>query len=287
MNLKSNSILKSRVLDKKGFCQVGPEKVDVSIILPVLNGAHCIKQAVESITNQSYKLWELLIIDDGSTDETPLILEEVKRKDDRIRIITNPGHQGIIYSLNNGWKQSEGDLVARMDADDICDHNRIKEQVEYMNSHPEIAVLGTAASIVYGNNENGGVLMMPETHKQIVSQIYRKNPFIHSSVMMRKDFLRKMGGYVLSTGFKNIEDWDLWVRGHKIFKFHNLQKALIKYHARKTVTMRELYNRILGIMRVLIREKRILKDGWFVVAWMVSALLAKANLYVPRSFNTK
>lgn len=263
------------------------KKVDVSIILPVLNGAHCIKQAVESITNQSYKLWELLIIDDGSTDETPLILEEVKRKDDRIRIITNPGHQGIIYSLNNSWKQSKGELIARMDADDICDHNRIKEQVEYMNSHPEIAVLGTAASIIYRNSENGGVLMMPETHKQIISQIYRKNPFIHSSVMMRKDFLRKMGGYVLSTGFKNIEDWDLWVRGHKIFKFHNLQKALIKYHARKTVTMRELYNRFLGIMRVLIREKRILIDGWFVVAWVVSALLAKANLYVPRSLNTK
>lgn len=272
------------MLHEKDSCKVDPEKVDVSIILPVLNGADCIEQAVESIINQSYKLWELLIIDDGSTDGTPLILEEVKRKDDRIRIITNPGHQGIIYSLNNGWKQSKGDLIARMDADDICDHNRIKEQVEYMNSHPEIAVLGTAASIVYGNNENGRVLMMPETHEQIVSQIYRKSPFIHSSVMMRKDFLRKMGGYVLSTAFKNLEDWDLWIRGHKIFKFHNLQKVLIKYHARKTVTMRELCNRFLGAMRILIREKRILKDGWFIVAWMFSALLAKAKLYVPKSF---
>ena len=275
------------MLHKKGTYQMDPEKVDVSIILPVLNGANYIEGAVESNINQSYKSWELLIIDDGSTDGTPLILEEVDRKEDRIRIITNPGHQGIIYSLNNGWKQSKGNLIARMDADDICDHNRIKEQVEYMNSHPEIAVLGTAASIVYGNNENGGVLMMPETHEQIVSQIYRKSPFIHSSVMMRKEFLEKMGGYGLSTGFKNIEDWDLWIRGHKIFKFHNLQKVLIKYHARKTVTMRELCNRFLGAMRILIREKRILKDGWFIVAWMVSALLGKMKLYVPKTYRTK
>ena len=275
------------MLNQKDSYQMDPEKVDVSIILPVLNGADCIEQAVESIINQNYKLWELLIIDDGSTDGTLLILEKIRRKDARIRIITNPGHKGIIYSLNNGWKQSKGDLIARMDADDICDHSRIKEQVEFMNFHPEIAVLGTAASIFYKNNENGGVVMMPETHEQIVSQIYRKSPFIHSSVMMRKDFLRKMGGYVLSTGFKNLEDWDLWIRGHKIFKFHNLQKVLIKYHARKTVTMRELCNRFLGAMRILIREKRILKDGWFIVANMVSALLGKMKLYVPETYRTK
>ena len=275
------------MLNQKDSCQMNPETVDVSIILPVLNGADCIEKAVKSIINQSCKLWELLIIDDGSTDGTPLILAEVKRKDNRIRIITNPGHQGIIYSLNNGWKQSKGDLIARMDADDVCDHNRIDEQVQYMNCHPEIAVLGTAASIFYGNDENGGVLIMPETHEQIVSQIYRKSPFIHSSVMMRKEFLKKMGGYVLSTGFKNLEDWDLWIRGHKIFKFHNLQKILIKYHARKTVTTQELCNRSLGAIRILIREKRILKDGWFSVAWMISALLSKMKLYVPRTYRKK
>ena len=275
------------MLHKKGTYQMDPEKVDVSIILPVLNGANYIEEAVESIINQSYKSWELLIIDDGSTDGTPLILEEVDRKEDRIRIITNPGHRGITYSLNIGWKQSKGNLIARMDADDICDHNRIKEQVEYMNSHPEIAVLGTAANIVCENNGNGVVVMMPETHEQIVSQIYRKSPFIHSSVMMRKEFLEKMGGYRLSTGFKNIEDWDLWIRGHKIFKFHNLQKVLIEYHGRKTVTIRELCNRFLGAMRILIREKKLLKDGWFIVASMVSALLGKMKLYVPKTYRTK
>ena len=155
-----------------------------------------------------------------------------------------------------------------------------------MNHHLEYYVLGTGAKYLFDNDQQPKVVMMPEKHDDIVKNIFRFNPFIHSTVMMRKEFLQKMDGYVLSTGYKNIEDWDLWIRGHKLFKYYNLQKSLIRYKARYTMTWPELLNRFRGAIKLLINNNRIVRDGWYIIAWFISALLSKTNLYKPKKLRT-
>ena len=172
-----------------------------------------------------------------------------------------------------------------MDADDICEPDRLKEQVQFMNANPDIDVLGTGALYyINGFNNKGIQINMPETHDQIIKTIYKKTPFIHPSVVMRKKFLIEMNGYALSVGYKNIEDWDLWVRGHKIFKYHNLQRQLIKHNARQTMTWTEFNNRFKGAIKVLIRDKKIQSYGLYHLALGFSVLLSKAKLYTPRIY---
>jgi len=194
----------------------------VTVLMPVRNSVGSVDRAMLSIVNQTYEAWELFVIDDASTDGTWEKVQALARRDSRVVPIRNPVRRGLGASLNLGWSRSRYELIARMDGDDESYAVRLARQVGFMIQHPEIAVLGTGAELM---NESGGplgVALPPQCHAELARNMYRRSPFIHPSVMMRRSFLQSLGGYDESLAIWYSTDQDLWLRGYRCFRFHNI-----------------------------------------------------------------
>jgi glycosyltransferase involved in cell wall biosynthesis len=197
----------------------------VSVVLAVYNGAAFVSEAVKSILNQTFSNFELIIINDGSLDNSEKVLDLFN--DSRIIRIKNEKNLGLINSLNAGIKIARGEYIARMDADDISVPNRFEKQVEFLENNKNIGVLGTA---VYCIDKKGLIiskLTQPLLHEAIVWKMCFECALIHPSVMMRKSVLLEDGPYDLE--FKHIEDTELWMRLLERVEFANLPDVLHKY----------------------------------------------------------
>jgi glycosyltransferase involved in cell wall biosynthesis/SAM-dependent methyltransferase len=196
----------------------------ISVIMPVYNGEKYLSQAIESVLSQSYSDFEFIIINDFSTDRSESIIGSYH--DSRIIFLKNEENLGITRSLNLGIKVSRGEYIARMDADDISLPERFKEQVSFLDSHPDIGVLGTAAFLIDGLGNIGQEIRFPQDHILIFWQLcFFTNAIIHPSAMMRKDLLDKVNGY--NVEFKFAQDYNLWCRLSKFTHFANLPHLLL------------------------------------------------------------
>jgi glycosyltransferase involved in cell wall biosynthesis len=181
----------------------------ISVILPVYNGEKTIAPAVESILNQSFRDFELIIINDGSTDGTPQILSGFT--DPRIRTL-HQENQGLVASLNRGILESRGKYIARMDADDISLPDRFRKQWDFMEQHPTVAVVGGSTQVVYRDGKTS-VRRYPKDTAAIKKNIARICPMPHPLVMIRREVFDRVGLYdSTKVGANLLEDHDLWVR---------------------------------------------------------------------------
>jgi glycosyltransferase involved in cell wall biosynthesis len=208
----------------------------ISIILSIFKSDKNIKKNINSILNQSYKKWELIIIDDGSDLETKIVLSKFQKKDKRIKIITNHKNLGLAKSLNKGIQAAKFNYIARIDIDDYCLKKRLEIQIDYLKRNHKIDILGAGA--LYLINKKYKIVYMPELNFQIISMLRKTNPIIHPTVMMKKKVLLKLKGY--DENFKKCQDYDLWIRASKKFKFYNIQKPLIIY-SKKKVDLQTIY----------------------------------------------
>ena len=198
------------------------QKPKITVLMPVYNGEAYLSEAVDSILNQTFTDFEFLIINDGSTDRTKQILESYT--DYRICLV----HQkniGLIKSLNKGILLSKGELIARMDADDISEHNRLQMQFEFMASNPEVAVCGSWAKI-FGEVEN--LWKYPLNHDEICCKQLFSSSIVHPSVIMRRSVLLNSNLFYEENAFW-AEDYDLWVRISKDHKLANIDKVLLHH----------------------------------------------------------
>lgn len=181
---------------KKNICKV-------TIIMPVYNCEKYLHEAIESILNQTFKDFELLIINDGSKDRTNKILQSYQ--DLRIVVINNERNLGIVKSLNKGLKLAKGEYIARQDADDISLPERLLKQVRYLDERINIGLLGCGVIVIdeYGNETKRWEIK--KDNKEIII-----NNIAHGSVMMRADCIKQVGGY--REELKHVEDNDLWYR---------------------------------------------------------------------------
>jgi glycosyltransferase involved in cell wall biosynthesis len=201
----------------------------VSVVMPVFNDSATLPAALDSILHQTFRDLEVVIIDDGSTDDTPELLRRYEEGDDRIRLIRNERNEGIARSLNRGIQEAGGALIARMDADDVSALYRIEKQVAYLREHDEVGVLGTQSRVV---NERGEPLprwtpALPVCHDLVVWQLFETTPIFHPSVVVRTDVVRAAGGY--DDRLTHGEDMDLWTRLAFKTTFANLPEALLDY----------------------------------------------------------
>lgn len=184
----------------------------VSVLMPAYNAQSTVRQAVTSLLRQTFEDFEIVAVDDGSSDRTTSILAETN--DPRLRLIQLP-HAGLIPALNAGLAECRGELIARMDADDYCHPERLRLQVEYMRQHPEVSVCGCLVRSFPRNNVKAGFLKYETwlnslvTHEEIARDMFVESPLAHPSVMMRGGDLRDLGGY-REMGWP--EDYDLWLR---------------------------------------------------------------------------
>ena len=196
----------------------------VTVLMPAYNAGKYIAAAVQSVLDQTFTDFELLIVDDGSSDNTIAVLQVFT--DSRIRLIRQENN-GISAALNAGLRQACGKYICRFDADDICFPQRLSRQLSFLDEHPAYLVVGSDAEYI---SEDGEHLFhfrcAGHTHAEIVNQLYTHCPFIHSAVMYRKAAILQAGGYSLLA--HNFEDYLLWVQLLAAGKCFNLPEALIR-----------------------------------------------------------
>lgn len=186
----------------------------VSVLLPVRNEARHLGAALTSLFRQSLADWELVVVDDGSTDATGEILAQAARRDSRVRVVRRPA-EGIVAALNAGLSLCRAPLVARMDGDDICHPRRLEAQVQWMQAHRSVAVLGCAVRHFPRPGLPGGMQAYERWQNALLSDeeirrdLFVESPFAHPSVVFRKEAVVEAGGY-RDSGWA--EDYDLWLR---------------------------------------------------------------------------
>ena len=200
----------------------------ISILMGIYNCADTLEEAVVCIQEQSIKDWELILCDDGSTDNTYEIAEQLKRKDKRIVLLKNCENLGLNRTLNKCLNKAKGKYIARMDGDDLCDSRRFEKQVEFLDNNKEYAFVSTRMT----RFDEHGTYQVPksmESYSPTIKDFVKGSPFCHAPVMVRKSAYDAVSGYRDIPQTLGVEDYDLWFRLYaKGYKGYILQESL--YH---------------------------------------------------------
>jgi len=200
-----------------------------SVIMSVYNGAKYLSQSIESILNQTFQDFEFIIVNDTSTDKSLEIIENFKNP--KIKIINNPQNIGLTKSLNIALKESKGEYIIRMDADDISLPSRLKEQIDFMDKNPNIALAGSFAEIIDENDQVISIKKKPTDHKLIKFNLLTGNPFIHPSLIIQKNIIQE--NKIYNESFPYTQDYELISRLSQKYQLANIPKVLIKYRINK------------------------------------------------------
>jgi hypothetical protein len=188
----------------------------------VRDGASWLPEAIRSVLGQTLADLELIVVDDGSSDATPALL--ATERDPRL-VVERQAQAGLAVALNRAFGLARAPLVARLDADDVALPVRLERQRAFLQSHPEVGLLGTAARVVDESGRDVGIIRPPEDDRDIRRVLIRRNPFVHSSVMVRRSLLASAGGYDVS--FPVAQDYDLWLRLSALTRMANLAEPLV------------------------------------------------------------
>ena len=196
----------------------------VSVVMAVRNGAAYLQEALDSIAAQSDRDFETIVVDDGSTDATPEILARAARQDARVRVLRQD-HAGLAQSLNRGMAASGGTLIARHDADDRSGPTRFARQVEYLDAHPAVALVGAGATAIDAGGHEVQALSNPTGTAAVRQSLVslRATP-VHGAVMFRRAAVMDIGGY--RSAFLATQDLDLWLRLSETWLLDNLAERL-------------------------------------------------------------
>lgn len=200
----------------------------VSIVMAVHNGERYLSEAVDSIVNQSFRDFEFIIVDDGSSDGSPSLLEAYAKCDNRIRIITQ-ANQGLAVALNNGIRIAQGKLIARMDADDISYPIRLGQQVSFLRRNPEVICCGTQVRLIDHDGDVIGLWSRPFASELIQSRLLAGEGglIVHPTMMIRKESLMRLGLY--DERYTRGQDFDLLLRLSEIGRLANLDQILLDW----------------------------------------------------------
>lgn len=250
----------------------------VTIAIPIYNAEKYVRDAIQSCINQTYQNWELLLMCDGSTDNSTIIAKEIANGDSRIKIIDDGQNRGLIARLNQSVEVCETKYYARMDADDIMCINRIEEQVKFMEEHAEVDVCGSSIMTIDNNNN-------------IIGSGFnegRVNSFIHPTVLGRTKWF-KANPY--ANWALRAEDFELWIRTSSNSNFYAIAKPLLFYREFGVPTFKKYYLTQKTIIKVAGRYKEYGKSFfWFaelatlsyakIIINAIMALIGKMDLLV-------
>ena len=205
------------------------EEPRVSIVMPTYNRQEILERAVKSVLDQTFRQWELIVVNDASTDVTKEFLDGLAHTDARVRPVHHikNNYPDISGTLNEGLKIARGGYIARLDDDDYwCDNDKLKKQVVFLDANQDCVIAGGGVIVVDENDKERFRYLKSETDAEIRPKALRVNPFAHSTVVFRRDAALAVGGY---GGFKNAEDWDLWLRMGLRGTFYNFQEYFVRY----------------------------------------------------------
>jgi hypothetical protein len=239
--------------------------------MSVYNSAAYVAVALDSVLAQTYTSWELVAVDDGSTDDSRAILEAYAAREPRLGVLALPHNQGVAAALNHGLAAARGTYVARLDADDICLPTRLATQVDYLDAHPAVGIVGSAIlRMDDAGNTLEGVVGFPQTPAFVRWVHHFDATFSHPAVMMRRELLARIQGY--RPGFAPAEDYDLWDRLLRLTDGANLPQPLVHY--RTHAGMSSVQKQATQVQQMNVIRQRILhaRLGTDVPSAVVAAL---------------
>jgi hypothetical protein len=229
----------------------------VTVLLPAYNAEAWVGQAVESILRQSFRDFELLVIDDGSTDNTVALLNGYK--DGRIRVVRHEANRGLIACLNEGLGLSRGALIARMDADDFAHERRLELQVAFLNTRPDVGICGTWFHLRQAKRRTR--VRTPVTHAEIAARLFFRSAFGHPTVILRRAFLQQFS-LRYDPQSTHAEDFDLWVRASGHTHLANVPRYLLDYRVHSAqASSQHLQPQSAAASRVRLRQLATLLPG--------------------------
>lgn len=247
----------------------------VTVLASVHNGRATVRSMIDSILAQTFDDFELLVIDDASTDGSVDVLRQRAKGDSRIRVLVNQKNLGLAASLNRGLQAARGPLIARIDADDEAVPHRLERQVAFLRDHPGVDVVGGWINVREGDAITG-VRTVPREHAAIIRLLY-SCPVYHPTVMYRRDRILELGGY--DPRLRRRQDVDLWFRAaHHGLRFANIPEPLTTY-ASRDLFERNTLSGALTHVRVAYRGLRLVGGG---PTTYLAALLPLARFLVPR-----
>jgi glycosyltransferase involved in cell wall biosynthesis len=197
----------------------------VNVLMSVYNGEKYLREAIDSILGQTFKGFEFLIINDGSTDKTGKILESYN--DPRIKIINNEENIGLTKSLNIGLRIAKGEFIARQDADDISMPERLEKEVEFLNQNRSAGLVGTDYFMINEKGEVVHIVKCLNGSRELQAKLLEGNQFGHGSVMLRRECIDKVGTY--REEFKFAQDYDFCLRIAEVYDMANISEPLYKW----------------------------------------------------------
>ena len=243
----------------------------ISAILSVFNGKKHLDRCLNSIMSQSLQQWELIVVDDGSNDGSRDIIERYAFRDERLIILNNDQNVGLARSLNKAIKFAKTEFILRVDVDDINHPTRFETLYKYIIKKPEIDVLGSNANLIDDNGVIIGKSSVDTCSESLKKNIFLRNPFIHSSVIMRKKFLEK--NYFYNDKLIKAQDYDLWIRGAGIKGYCNIPDVLLDYNFRNSKTVKDDYYGFYVIFINCIRQKKFLSIFFYCIRYLLIAIV--------------
>jgi glycosyltransferase involved in cell wall biosynthesis len=216
----------------------------VTVLMPIYNGEKYLRDAIESILSQTFKDFEFLIINDGSTDSSVKIIESYD--DPRIRLVNNESNLKLVLTLNKGLLLSRGEYIARMDCDDISYPKRLELQVKFMDSQTKVGISGTWVETI--GDQTGIIFRYPTDSKKIQSRLLFDSPLAHPSVIFRKTFVER---FKLKYEVEDLyaEDWSMWQKCSFIFPISNIPIVLLKYRITEQSMSRSNADKQLNVIK--------------------------------------
>lgn len=249
----------------------------ITIGIPCYNAEKFLAQSIASIINQTFRDWELIIVDDGSIDQSLSIAKSFK--DERIRVITDGTNKGISYRLNQLIEEAHGEFFCRMDADDIMFPERIRIQLKYLLEHPETDVLGSYAVVIDDDNKILG--LRKSTIPDHMNECFKAVPFIHPTVMGKTSWFKKYG---YTYDLKGVEDADLWIRSFSDSKFAIIDEPLLFYRDPLQLKLKTYQFRIGQYVKLIQQNKSKLKYPLFFSNKFLITAIAKLCIYSTLKF---
>lgn len=252
----------------------------VSVVTTVFNGEPYVDRAIPGVLGQTFQDFEWILVDDGSQDRTPDILRDLARRDPRVRVFS-PGRLGLAAAANYGVSQAKGEYIARQDFDDRSYPERLRLQVAFLDSHPEVGVVGTHYVLVDERRGERYVRMPPTEHSAIVAAMAKYIPFANTMVTFRRRVWADAGGY---PDVADLEDLRLWLEACKLgWRFANLSDVLGEHYVHDASFFHRSFkyvDRQRGLARVQAQAVRELG----LPSWMYVFPVARyAYAYLPRS----
>jgi glycosyltransferase EpsE len=248
----------------------------VSVIMGIYNCSATLGRAIESILDQTYHNWELILCDDCSTDDTYEIAKAYSDRYSNIILLKNERNMKLAYSLNRCLDAAHGEYIARMDADDMNLPERFEKQVDFLEKHNEYAVV-SCRSIVF--DEDGDKGIRGESGSPDKYSMLKTVPFMHPTIMMRKSAYDKLEGYTVCKRTNRGQDLDLWFRFYeKGFKGYILDEPLYKYHESEKDFKKRTVKTALGYIATKLYGFRLLK---FPIYTYILALRPLVSALIP------